>query len=170
MAIGEKISEIQRLLIFSENCSHVTVSSKVEEEDQHCPHDIVFLRLRRRNLAARVDEEVLVMPKLIVCGKYLPHDTAPLRGEGKQIIRERRKSEKCSENCSHVTVSLKVEEEDQHCPHGTVSLRLRRRDLAARVEEEASIVPEPDKYLPHDTVPLRLRRWEQIARAEEKSP
>jgi hypothetical protein len=85
------------------------------------------------------------MPKLIVCGKYLPHDTVPLRlRRRKQIIRERRKSAKCSENCSHVTVSLKVEEVGQHCVHGTVSLRLRRRDLAARMEEEASIVPEPD--------------------------
>jgi hypothetical protein len=69
-----------------------------------------------------VEEEVSIMPELIILNKYLLHDTVPLRlRRSKQITRERRKSAKCSENCSHVTVSLKVEEEDQHCSHATVS-------------------------------------------------
>ncbi len=75
----EKISEIQRLLMFSEYCSHVIVSSKVEEEGQHCSHDTVSLRLRRRNLAARVEEEVSLMPKLTIFGKYFLPDIVPLR-------------------------------------------------------------------------------------------
>jgi hypothetical protein len=69
---------MQKLIIFSE-LSHVTILFKVEEEDQHCSHDTVSLRLRRRNLAARVEEELSIMPKLIVCGKYFPRDTVPLR-------------------------------------------------------------------------------------------
>jgi hypothetical protein len=41
---------------------------------------------------------------------------------------------------------------------------LRRRDLAARVEKEMSIMPKLSKYLPYDTVSLRLRRREQMVR------
>ncbi len=37
----EKISEVQRLLMFSENGSHVTVSSEIVDEDQHSSHDTV---------------------------------------------------------------------------------------------------------------------------------
>jgi hypothetical protein len=88
----EKISYIQWLLIFREKCSHVTVSSRDEEEDPHCSHDTASLRLRRRDLAAKVEDEVSIMPVLIVCGKYLPHDTVPLKlRRREQIARMRRR-------------------------------------------------------------------------------